>query len=272
MGGAVAKWDRACAWAMARSALKTQRFRGTVETVTSDRPSLRGVLAMAVLVPACNTPAAEGSALAATRQSAPAVSVPGGATAPVAASSASAAPAPAPSKPPSEPPAQADVPRAYAKSRFVWVWPEPRSDKDWIGFLWTGAAVRLKSTTPIAGPGCKAYYAIEPDGYVCVDGKRATLDPKDPAYVALLPYALKANSPWPHQYGESIGLPRYFKTPTAEHQAQRENDLTSHLRDLSAARTGAISTRLANVDLGLPRRPGSNSPSYRVRCSMIAST
>jgi hypothetical protein len=50
------------------------------------------------------------------------------------------------------------------------------------------------------------WYAIEPRGYVCVDGGRATLDANDPVYRAVLPYAPNLDSPWPHQYGESLGL------------------------------------------------------------------
>lgn len=151
---------------------------------------------------------------------------------------------------------QPDVPKVYVKSRFVWVWPEPASRKDWIGFLWTGAAVPLKSTTPIPGPGCKAYYEIQPQGFVCADGTRATLDPEDPAYQAVLPYAPKVSSPNPHRYGESIGLVRYFQAPTPEHQRKRENDLTSHLRDVDAARAGPVPKRLAAVDLSLPTAEG----------------
>jgi lipoprotein-anchoring transpeptidase ErfK/SrfK len=72
--------------------------------------------------------------------------------------------------------------------------------------LWTGGSVALKSTKPVYGPGCMEWYAIEPRGYVCVDGNRATLDANDPVYRAVLPYAANLNSPWPHQYGESLGL------------------------------------------------------------------
>src|SRR5690242_20291230 len=35
-------------------------------------------------------------------------------------------------------------PRVFAKSRFVWIRPVPDAKKDWIGFLWAGAAVELK--------------------------------------------------------------------------------------------------------------------------------
>jgi hypothetical protein len=103
------------------------------------------------------------------------------------------------------PPAEAG-PRVYARTRYVWIRPEPDASKEWIGYLWTGGSVALKTGKPVYGPGCMEWYAIEPRGYVCVDGNRATLNGDDPVYRAVLPYAPKLNSPWPHQYGESLGL------------------------------------------------------------------
>ncbi|HYO95801.1 MAG TPA: L,D-transpeptidase [Polyangiaceae bacterium] len=144
--------------------------------------------------------------------------------------------------------------RVYAKTRFVWVWPEPDASKSWIGFLWTGSSVRLRDTTPRSGPGCATFYAVEPQGYVCVDGKRATLDESDPVYRAVRPYALKSDSAYPHRYAESRGTPRYFSEPTPEQQRLRENDLTSHLRGLTAARAGEISAAFSGVDLSLPEQ------------------
>jgi hypothetical protein len=109
-----------------------------------------------------------------------------------------------------------DGPRIYAKTRHVWVRPEPSAEKQWIGFLWTGGSVKLKSETPIAGPGCAKFYAIEPQGYVCADGERATIDPEDPVLKAILPYAPKTDTATPHQYGESIGAPRRYNLEGAE--------------------------------------------------------
>jgi L,D-transpeptidase catalytic domain len=103
-------------------------------------------------------------------------------------------------------PAVAPGPRVYARTRFVWIRPEPDASKEWIGYLWTGGSVALKSAKPVYGPGCMEWYAIEPRGYVCVDGNRATLDANDPVYRAVLPYAPNLSSPWPYQYGESLGL------------------------------------------------------------------
>ena len=102
--------------------------------------------------------------------------------------------------------ASAAGPRVYARTRYVWIRPEPDASKEWIGYLWTGGSVALKSAKPVFGPGCMEWYAIEPRGYVCVDGNRATLNADDPVYRAVLPYAPNLASPWPHLYGESLGL------------------------------------------------------------------
>ncbi len=107
-----------------------------------------------------------------------------------------------------EPSALEQGPRVYAKTRHIWIRPEPSAEKQWIGFLWTGGSVKLKSETPQAGPGCAKFYAVEPQGWVCVDGERATLDANDPVVKAIRPYAARVDTPWPHRYGESIGAPR----------------------------------------------------------------
>jgi len=108
-----------------------------------------------------------------------------------------------------------DGPRFYVKTRHVWIYPEPNIELQWIGFLWTGGSVRLKSTRPIYGPGCTYFHAIEPEGYICMDGNRGTLDPNDRVYRQLLKYAPRTDSPWLHRYGEAKPLKRYFAIPGA---------------------------------------------------------
>lgn len=105
-------------------------------------------------------------------------------------------------------PAAGEAPRVYAKTRFVWIRPEPDASKQWIGYLWSGESTRLVTGRPVYGPGCMTWYAVEPVGFVCVDGLRATLDAADPGYVAVKRYAANLSSPWPHQYGEAKKLKR----------------------------------------------------------------
>jgi len=98
----------------------------------------------------------------------------------------------------------------YVKTRFVWIRPEPSPYKSWIGYLWTGESAPLLSDKPVLGPGCDTWYAVDPYGFVCVDGQRATLDENDPGYVTTKGYAANLDSAWPHQYGETERLTRRF--------------------------------------------------------------
>ncbi len=98
----------------------------------------------------------------------------------------------------------------------MWIREFPSAELQWIGYLWTGGSVALRSDKVHYGPGCETWYAIEPRGFVCVDGKRATLDPNDPVLRALAPHAPDLATAWPHAYGESRGLPRYTQLPKLE--------------------------------------------------------
>ncbi|MDX2055785.1 MAG: L,D-transpeptidase [Polyangiaceae bacterium] len=105
----------------------------------------------------------------------------------------------------------------YAKTRFVWIYPDTSTKFQWIGYLWTGGAVRLRSARRIYAKGCEpGWSAIEPRGFVCADGIRATLDPHDPAYVAVKQLAGNLDSPWPHAYGETTGGKAYPGFPLGE--------------------------------------------------------
>jgi hypothetical protein len=122
-----------------------------------------------------------------------------------------------------------DVPRVYAKTRNVWVRPEPNTSKPWIGLLWFGGSVELKDPRPIPGKGCGGpWYAIEPRGYVCVDDKRATLNADDTILRALIPFTPDTTLPEPHpHYGESLGTVRYAELPDKQTMLRRELPLAS---------------------------------------------
>lgn len=160
--------------------------------------------------------------------------------------------APEPSKPDSAPvstPAPVPSgPRVYAKSRFVWIREFPTAEVQWIGFLWTGGSVALRSDTIHYGPGCETWYAVEPRGFVCVDGKRATLDPNDPVLRALSPHSPALNSAWPHSYGESRGLPRYTQLPKLG-ETPTALKPTSHTPEAQApAPASAATAKLPQLD------------------------
>jgi L,D-transpeptidase catalytic domain len=111
-------------------------------------------------------------------------------------------------------------PRVYARTRYLFVHVKPHTKSEWIGHLSVSGSTPLKSAEPVAklgkDDGCgsvkgkppAAFYAVEPRGYVCVDGVQATFDESDPVVVALKAHAPRLDSPWPYEYGESKGLKR----------------------------------------------------------------
>ncbi|MFO0755268.1 MAG: L,D-transpeptidase [Byssovorax sp.] len=152
-------------------------------------------------------------------------------------------------------------PRIYAKARFVWIHPEARPGNGWIGYLSLGTSAALKGgsveSARTAGFGCGAWYAIEPRGYVCADDA-ATIDPDDPAVVALMRDRPRVDSPWPFEYGESTGAPRYDRLPTPEEQHKAEWDLDAHQQKIAKALAtpgGPIDKELDGVDLSHASEP-----------------
>lgn len=166
-----------------------------------------------------------------------------------------------------------DVPRVYAKTRNVWIRGTPTYDTQWVGYLWWGDSVPLRNTEPVEGPGCERWYAVEPRGYVCVDGKRATLDPNDPVVQGSFPFAHDAESPNPHpHYGETTGTHRYLHLPSEKAQRAREWDYRFRQEWIrKALDTGELAEDLLGVDLTpaaqtslvLPELPSTLQMSHR---------
>ncbi len=146
-------------------------------------------------------------------------------------------------KPKAAPPGEKYV---YPKTRFVWIRQAP-GDTAWIGYLWIGGYAKLKSGKPRWGAGCSTWYELDPFGFVCVDGKNATVDPEDPELLAALPYAPNLNSPWPHQYAESRNVVKYKTVPTAAQRKKREWDYAEHRARLEAAKTGKVDDAVKGV-------------------------
>jgi len=143
--------------------------------------------------------------------------------------------------------------RVYAKARFVWIYPEPDANLEWIGYLRTAGSAPLKNTTKRFGPGCTGpFYELVPSGFVCLDGKRATLDPMEAEASVLAPYIARTDSPWPYRYGESLGLVRYRDLPSPEIQARNESDILLQFARIERARRGKVADALLGVDLDLP--------------------
>ncbi|MDI1436004.1 L,D-transpeptidase, partial [Polyangium sorediatum] len=185
------------------------------------------------------------------------------AAAPATAPAPTAAPAAAPA--PTTTPA---APRIWSKGRFAWIHPEPGASRAWIGYLALGSSVPLKGGCVEAAHikgygGCDAWYAVEPRGYVCA-GATATIDEKDPAIVILRRDAADVSSPWPYQYGESIGAPRYDHIPTRAEQHEAEWDLEKHEAKVEKARAAAGNTAaIAAIDkalVGVDLAPSGEGP------------
>jgi hypothetical protein len=158
---------------------------------------------------------------------------------------------------------ESDEPRVYAKTRFVWVRERAEWASQWIGYLWPGESVKLANRHPVYARGCEAWYAVVPRGYVCVDGRRATLSRSDPELVELARVPLVTMPP--HRYAESLGAERYGKLPGRAEERAREPDLERHLSLVELARSGgAVDPSLAGVDPSLPPREAVDFPSLPV--------
>lgn len=170
---------------------------------------------------------------------------------------------PAPSKKVDAPEEPGD--RIYAKARNVWIQSSPRQSDGWLGYLSLGGSVRLyegdKAKAKTVGPGCDAWYRVEPMGYVCLDAS-STLDPNDPEYVALKKDRADVTSPYPYQYGESLGVPRYDHVPTAAEQRKLEWDLEAHEKKVDTLKAALGSGDMSGVDkeyVGLDLAPSGES-------------
>jgi hypothetical protein len=132
---------------------------------------------------------------------------------------------------------------AIAKETFVFAAPSWGSKK--IGYLRAGAIV-ARDPHPAGHALCeKGWYAIEPEGFVCV-GKTATLDFEHPI-VKLSSRRPDLEAPLPYEYGMSAfpTPPFYTKLPSARDQRRVEADLEKHLarkpgRSWDAASLGTI--------------------------------
>ncbi len=217
----------------------------------------------------CSRSSAESTAQAAMIERAAATSV----TAPAPPSSShseSGAPGgkePTPKPKASPPPSVApdNRPRVFAKARFVWIRGGPTSETQWHGYLWAGGSVPLREGKPVPGQGCSdRWYPVEPRGWVCVDGEKATLDPTDPVLQAIAPFRPRLDTPWPHEYASVPGpLRRYERLPDQETQKAREVGYENHMARIAKARAGGERhPSLVGFDLSLAPTPGFEFPDF----------
>jgi hypothetical protein len=170
------------------------------------------------------------------------------------------------------PAAAPESPRVYAKTRFVWIRQEPDSSKQWIGYRWTGESAKRVNGGPVYGPGCTTWYAVEPVGFVCVDGLRATLDRNDPGYVVAQKYAADLSSAWPHHYGEAKKLTRrltvegsplaFPNLPNSVHDSRTELRSGSTVAFVSEVHVGQLDYLLGSDLSYVPKERVTAFPRY----------
>ncbi len=108
----------------------------------------------------------------------------------------------------------------------TWIWPEPRkgSERTRLGYLRAGAALALRSTERVIGPGCAGgFVPVRPQGWVCLD-RSATLD-GGAHYVRAMQHALPSTGPLPLRYALSNGAPMYRRLPTRAEWEATERSL-----------------------------------------------
>ena len=155
-------------------------------------------------------------------------------------------------RPPSPPSIGALSSRVFIRSR-----PTARSAE--IGTLALGTAVRRRELEPVSHTGCRrGWYAVEPEGYVCLDDS-TTLDvDQHPLMRAKRHHRGDFSRPVPFAWGRSFGAtPRYRRLPTESEQRGTEPLLVRHLERVRLARDSSNRQHrsLLGVDLGRPKSP-----------------
>jgi hypothetical protein len=181
---------------------------------------------------------------------------------PLGVSSGVAAAAPAAAPPDEDPwpyraPERRAGDRIYSKVRHHWIYPQPAEKTGWLGYISMGDSVPVKGGVAekalvlegAQGEWCKAWYAIEPVGYVCT-GENATLDPNDPEIAELVKGSADRNKPWPYRYAESLNTPVYAELPSPSEQASREMNLGEHLAQVVPIRAGKGPPKLLDLPPG----------------------
>lgn len=79
-----------------------------------------------------------------------------------------------------------DEPFVYSIGRETQVYAEPRFEAKRIGYLRFGSELR-RTTAAVSRAGCSGgWFGVQPSGFVCANGRTATIDPRHPLVVARL--------------------------------------------------------------------------------------
>jgi hypothetical protein len=120
-----------------------------------------------------------------------------------------------------EAPADAAPSRIWSKAYTTWIHPEATQSKRRLGYVRIGDSVKLKTGTPIKGPGCAtSFYEVEPYGFVCHD--RTTALSLVGRYLKAIQLARGKRALMPFGYALSNGTPMYRRLPTPLEWARAE--------------------------------------------------
>jgi len=149
--------------------------------------------------------------------SANASALPSASASPSASAAPSSAPAASEASVPAVPDAAIDAPlpapRVYVRAHSLGIHADASPKSALLGTLASGESVPLRDDPPRSVAGCAIARAIEPRGWVCIDGGVATLDANDAVWMALQEHAGDFTSPLPYTYGESKGTRRQRTLP-----------------------------------------------------------
>ncbi|MCU0693947.1 MAG: hypothetical protein MUF54_21365 [Polyangiaceae bacterium] len=129
-------------------------------------------------------------------------------------------------------------PRIGALDHDVYILERPSARRAEIGAIGLGGSVPLRQSEPVSRAGCaRGWFAVEPQGFVCLD-RRATLEVEThPLMVAAQLLRGKFDQPTPYSWGESRGTaPLYKRVPTQQEQKRTEPQLDKHLAALEKFR------------------------------------
>lgn len=106
--------------------------------------------------------------------------------------------------------AEREIPLVYSIGRETWIFAEPRFSAKQLGYLRFGARTQ-RSEAVASRRGCSAgWYAIKPTGYVCANGRTATIDSNHPLVKASIERPNRTAA-LPFLYTKATrGIPRYF--------------------------------------------------------------
>lgn len=106
--------------------------------------------------------------------------------------------------------AEREIPLVYSIGRETWIFAEPRFSAKQLGYLRFGARTQ-RSPELASRQGCSTgWYAIKPTGYVCANGRTATVDGNHPLVKTPM-VRPNRTAALPFLYTKAThGIPRYF--------------------------------------------------------------